>query len=265
MSAGYLWTDADGVIRAKVGSGNKYYMKLYHPDFGSFPEESGKVYVMISSNTVAGKSYKVSYKFKTSAKQTAKPARQEVFESHSGLRLNLNARNITTGKNPVDGQQSTFYDHTGRYAGLNVYVMTADQYARKDTALYRFEGLASGSFDFPLPVGEKAYVVLSNDRNTVNCVELEYSTSLTDSGRFDIVGVKNSMQDEVHVYPNPAHTQLHVQTDGRFRQASIYSMDGRCVRTVNTSEIDLSGLPVGMYLIRIETARGISVQKFIRE
>lgn len=265
MSAGYLWTDADGVIRAKVGSGNKYYMKLYHPDFGSFPEESGKVYVMVNTNTVAGKSYKVSYKFKTAAKQTAKPARQEVFESHSGLRVNLNAKNVTTGKNPVDGQQSTFFERTGRYAGLNVYVMTAAQYAQKDTALYRFEGLASGSFDFPLPAGEKAYVVLSNDRNTVNNVEVEYSASLTDSGRFDIVGVKDASCEEVRVYPNPARTQLKVSTDGTFRQARIYGMDGRCVRTADVPEISLDGLSAGMYLIRVETAKGISVRKFVKE
>lgn len=265
LSAGYLWTDADGVIRAKLGSGNKYYMKLYHPEFGSFPEESGKVYVMINANTVAGKSYKVSYKFQKSANQTTKPSRQEKFESRSGLRLNMDAKNITTDINPVDGQRSTFYQRTGRHAGLSVYVMTEEQYAQKDSALYRFEGLASGSFDIPLPAGGKSYVVLANDRNTVNNIELAYSAAMVESGSFDIVSVKNVPQEQLRIYPNPARTQLKVQTESRFRQAIIYSMDGRCMLTSYTSEINVSEFPVGMYLIRVETAAGVSVQKFIKE
>ena len=38
LSAGYVWTNAQGQVDLAVGTGNKYYMKVYHPKFGSFPQ-----------------------------------------------------------------------------------------------------------------------------------------------------------------------------------------------------------------------------------
>lgn len=266
MSAGYLWTDANGKVYAKVGSGNKYYMKITHPKYGSFPEESGKVYVLIKDNTVAGKSYKIKYQFTGKAQRDNVVSQQERFDSDKGLRLNLDVRNVTYGENPVDGQRSTFYQRTGSHASVNVYVMTAEQLARKDSALYRFDGLSKGTFDFPMPKDGKAYLVVTNDRNLTNSVELSYSASSVGSGSFDIVPVPQyAAEKTVRLYPNPATERLHVEAEG-FRQARIFSMDGRCLKVVRTNDISLEGLAAGLYLLQVEHRdSAVVVKKFVKE
>ncbi|MBQ5532785.1 MAG: T9SS type A sorting domain-containing protein, partial [Bacteroidales bacterium] len=266
MSAGYLWSDANGKVYAKVGSGNKYYMKITHPKYGSFPEESGKVYVVIKDNTVAGRNYKINYQFTGKAQRDNVGSRQERFESDKGLRLNLDVRNVTYGENPVDGQRSTFYQRTGSHASVNVYLMTAEQLATKDSALYRFDGLSKGTFDFPMPKDGKAYLVVTNDRNLTNSVELSYSASSVGSGSFDIVPVPQyAAEKKVRLYPNPATERLHVEAEG-FRQARIFSMDGRCLKVVRTNDISLEGLAAGLYLLQVEHRDGaVVVKKFVKE
>ena len=266
MSAGYLWTDASGKVRAKIGSGNLYYMKIYHPKYGSFPEESGKVYVMIKSKTVAGNNYKINYQFTGRAQRKEVASPQERFESDKGLRLNLEVQDVTYGENPVDGQRSTFYQRTGSHASVNVYVMTAEQLARKDSALYCFNGLSKGSFDIPLPKSGKSYVVVANDRNLTNSVEFSYSASLVGSGNFDITPVpQHAAEKAVSLYPNPATEQLHVVAEG-FRQARIFSMDGRCLKVSQSDQISLEGMAAGLYLLQVETRDGaVVVKKFVKE
>lgn len=265
LSAGYLWTDAHGKVRAVVGSDNKYYMKIYHPKYGSYPEESGKVYVLVNANAVAGTTYKYPFAFPGKASRRDVSSTQEVFESEGGLRVTLDARDVTVGTNPVDGQASSFYKRTGAPATLNIYVMNAAQLANMQQALYRFDGLAQGSFDIPLQKGEKTYVVVANDRNLTNYIEVSYGASLVQSGNFDIVSLPRLQSEpQLSVVPNPATDCLHVLGDG-FRMARIYSMDGRCVKTARTSEISLDGLSAGMYVIRLETADGAVVKKFVKE
>ena len=263
MSAGYLWTDAGGKVRAKLGSGNKYYMKIYHPDYGSFPEEDGKVYVIIKDNTVSGRSYKISYKFPTKKERRQMASEQQPFESDKGLQLNMDVQNVTVGKNPVDGQYSSFYQRTGTGASINVYVLQPG--TPSNSALYCFNGLGKGTFDIPVPKGG-GYVVVANDRNLTNYVEISYSAQLVGSGSFDIVPVPQyAAEKTVRLYPNPATERLHVEAEG-FRQARIFSMDGRCLKVVRTSDISLEGLAAGLYLLQVEHRDGaVVVKKFVKE
>ena len=266
-SAGYLWSDANGKIYAKVGAGKKYYMKIYHPDLGSYPETSGQVYVLMKEAvTVAGRKYNLSYAFPNNVSHSQPEAAQEKYESDKGLRLNLLAENVTVGKNPVDGQQSSFMERTKNAAGLNVYVMDESQIQGKNQALYRFKGLAEGTFDIPLPSSGKSYVVLSNDRNTVNYIEVSYAASLTDSGSFDITGITGKTAgNDLRIYPNPANNQLFVQSEEAISQIRILNVEGRIMQTAQTSVLDISGLAKGIYFIQIETSKGKYTQKFIKQ
>lgn len=267
MSAGYLWSDANGKIYARVGAGKRYYMKIYHPDYGSFPETSGQVYVLLNKNiTVAGRKYNVSYTFpsKVNARSKTEPV-QEKYESDKGLRLNLLAENITVGNNPVDGQGSSFMERTKRAAGLNVYVMDETQITDKSEALYRFNGLAVGSFDIPLRKSGKTYVVLTNDRNTVNYIEVSYAASITDSGSFDITEIREITDNNIRIYPNPAHNQLFIQSDAAISSINILNVEGRIVQTGQSQTIDISGLAKGMYFIQIKTEKRTYTKKFVKE
>ena len=117
LSAGYAWTDANGEVDLVVGTGNKYYMKVYHPKFGSFPSTGGQVYVIYATlNTAAGRTYAKTYTFDT----TLTPHRNDVtydqtqYSATQSLSLVAKAANVTTGQRTVDAQGGRFFERTNQ-------------------------------------------------------------------------------------------------------------------------------------------------------
>ena len=66
------------------------------------------------------------------------------------------------------------------------------------------------------------------------------------------------------VWPNPVHDVLHIETTTLLR-AELYDTYGRCVASTSISDIDLSGLPEGIYILRAVTDRGVSESKIIKQ
>ena len=114
--------------------------------------------------------------------------------------------------------------------------------------------------------GVKGAMVIVQKQSGANSVEISYSASSVGSGSFDIVPVQQyAAEKTVSLYPNPATEQLHVEAEG-FRQARIFSMDGRCLKVVRTSDISLEGLAAGLYLLQVEHRDGaVVVKKFVKE
>ena len=72
----------------------------------------------------------------------------------------------------------------------------------------------------------------------------------------------------IEVYPNPVRDRLALHGDG-IRHASLYTITGVCVfeenARNNTLEIDMSSLPQGMYIMRVQTTDGTVVRKVVKE
>lgn len=276
MSAGYLWTDAQGKISVKLGTGNKYYMKVSHPKFGSFPETSGQVYNVLSNKTTAGATYNKSFTFPTaaSAARNSITSAQTEFSADKSMKLTLVANNINTGSNPEDGQSSTFYDRTATLAGLHAYVVdeaNIDKFRNGNLTAdveYDFGTLAQGSYNIPIHQSGNTYVVLSNSNNYINYVEVEYSTEMVNGAEFFYVGVEDHQAASFQVYPNPANDQIHIVMDGSLSnngKVQLFDISGKMVLSENiqsaSSTIDVSDLRPGLYFVKFGTA----VSKFVKQ
>lgn len=72
-------------------------------------------------------------------------------------------------------------------------------------------------------------------------------------------------ENDVVVYPNPAKDYLNISTTNGIpvNETRLYTPMGQLVRTgVQLSQIDLSSLPSGLYLLQIETNAGMITKKF---
>lgn len=71
------------------------------------------------------------------------------------------------------------------------------------------------------------------------------------------------------VLPVPAQNTITVKTSGQFKQLVIADMNGRIVLRKNITkpneEVDISGLPKGMYIIRVSDGNTIRAEKFIKQ
>ena len=211
LSAGYVWTDAHGEVNIAVGTGNKYYMKVYHPKFGSFPSTANQVYqVYTTMKTVAGRTYSKTYTFDT----TITPQRNRVsytqteYPATKSLSLSVKADNVTTGQRTVDAQGGRFFQRTKTLGNVSIYVVDESNISRfkngdmSANAEYYFGKLAEGQFDVPLHSTGKTYVVLTNNNNFTNYVELNYGYELKEGAQFDFLGVQTAEAAEFTVYPN---------------------------------------------------------------
>ena len=71
---------------------------------------------------------------------------------------------------------------------------------------------------------------------------------------------------DFNVYPNPVFDRLNIECDAEVREVNIIDMSGRTVATANaTNDINVSGLAAGVYMVRVATADGIGMQKFVKE
>lgn len=87
-----------------------------------------------------------------------------------------------------------------------------------------------------------------------------------DFNQMNTTAVESAKNIPLIVYPNPAPTELHVETrDGQpIRSAALYSLTGHCVKRIEVESvsrqlsIDVSQLPEGLYILRINgTLKGL--------
>ena len=277
LSAGYVWTDANGEVDLVVGTGNKYYMKVYHPKFGSFPSTGGQVYVIYATlNTAAGRTYAKTYTFDT----TLTPHRNDVtydqtqYSATQSLSLVAKAANVTTGQRTVDAQGGRFFERTNTLGSVSIYVVDENNINKFKTgdmtanAEYYFGNLREGQFDVPLHSTGKTYVVLTNNNNFTNYVELNYGYELKEGAQFDFIGLHNAEDAEFTVYPNPASDKIVVNVGHKNNanaQVEVVDMSGRTVARQNvtegTAEINISDLQKGVYIVKYEG----SVRKIVKK
>lgn len=77
---------------------------------------------------------------------------------------------------------------------------------------------------------------------------------------------EDKLERTLVIYPNPVATQLNIQTEDKIISADIIDATGRTI-SVNFSNniIDVSNLSNGIYILRIETNKGLNTTKFIKE
>ena len=82
------------------------------------------------------------------------------------------------------------------------------------------------------------------------------------------VGIEQNALRNVSIYPNPAQSSLIV-TNAEGATISICDLNGRMLKVQNNApdvcEMDLNGMSQGVYLIKIQSEKGVYVSRFIKE
>ena len=75
----------------------------------------------------------------------------------------------------------------------------------------------------------------------------------------------NEQSIETTIFPNPSNESFTIVCEG-LKQVSVYSVDGRLAKTfeVNETECRIEGLERGVYLVRMETVKGIVIRKVVK-
>jgi hypothetical protein len=110
-----------------------------------------------------------------------------------------------------------------------------------------------------LPQVQKSYYVRVTDAN--GCA------ANTEWFRFPLGMNTVDMADQCHIFPNPAISVVHIDAPVKVK-AIITSAEGKALSvTENATEVDISSLAPGFYLIGLydETGQLISMQKLMKQ
>lgn len=78
--------------------------------------------------------------------------------------------------------------------------------------------------------------------------------------------LETTVSNDVLVQPNPAEDRISIQIDRIVKCIFIYDYSGRCVLQTESSDISIGHLPPGMYIVRVYTSDGQTLQsKFVHK
>lgn len=105
-----------------------------------------------------------------------------------------------------------------------------------------------------LPIGQYKYGVSIDGGYTVywsECINKNYE------------GVDENIEDEIAVYPNPAHDYIRVETmcTMSVQRVDVYDITGKLMISSAETEINISELESGMYFVNILTDKGVVTRK----
>ena len=79
------------------------------------------------------------------------------------------------------------------------------------------------------------------------------------------LSVKNPEAVSVSVYPNPTSDILNIQTSESIKNVTAYNISGQKVLQTNTQTLNVSALKSGVYILKVETAKGSATLKFVKK
>lgn len=110
-----------------------------------------------------------------------------------------------------------------------------------------------------------AYSVLVEEINNSGCVAWGFYTVYGPNG----AAVENEFIGSIKMYPNPIDDFINVNGDVEITEVSIYDGLGRLVTHSNiydtSASINVSSFEAGIYIVLINTEKGILESKFIKE
>lgn len=148
----------------------------------------------------------------------------------------------------------------------SVYVCSAPTVASATAAGSIYDGYSTGdwvkkSADLSEYSGQTIYIAFrhynSSDMFQIGIDELSI---LGDAN----VGINSIDESNVVLYPNPTNSMINIIAEG-LKTVEVMDMTGRMVMTSESNTIDMSQLANGVYVVRVSTLNGTSIQKVVKK
>ena len=96
---------------------------------------------------------------------------------------------------------------------------------------------------------------------------LNITTVGSDGPQDPVVAIDDVAMQSVslQLYPNPATDRLMLSADMPVQRVQVFDMSGRMVMSSTGTELDVSALPAGLYMLRAMGETGVGSKKFIKK
>ena len=114
----------------------------------------------------------------------------------------------------------------------------------------------------------RTYYVLADGNYAV---EVTYYGCADTSSCYNVIVssvAENTVNNNITIYPNPVKNQLTITAENeKINSIKIIDVTGKTIKVVteNTTTINVADLPKGLYMLQIQTDKGIGTKRFIKE
>ncbi|MEQ8472913.1 MAG: alpha-amylase family glycosyl hydrolase [Marinoscillum sp.] len=82
---------------------------------------------------------------------------------------------------------------------------------------------------------------------------------------YELVLKADKTSQGLNVFPNPTHGEISVITGEEIQGLALHDLSGKILMTTSTSQLNISALQDGLYVLKVQTESGIYSQKVIKE
>ncbi|PWW28726.1 T9SS type A sorting domain-containing protein [Chryseobacterium sp. AG844] len=103
---------------------------------------------------------------------------------------------------------------------------------------------------------------VANDADAVSIDDVQVIAN----GTLGTSEVSKTKVDNLSVYPNPTKGTVSIKTDKKIKATSVIDISGKTISTNNSETTDISSLPKGTYLLKVDFSDGTSkTEKVIKQ
>ena len=164
------------------------------------------------------------------------------------------------------------YNHSGgRCSITGGYVYRGEAYANL-VGKYFFADYCSGQIGWVDEENNLEFLTDTSSNFTTFGQDTSGQLYVGGSGQvFKIVGETMGVNDQnlvnISIYPNPVSDHLNIMSNKSIDEISIYSAEGKLIQTIegNTTQINISTYPSGVYLVNVYSGNVSKTQKIIKK
>ncbi|WP_114819753.1 T9SS type A sorting domain-containing protein [Chryseobacterium sp. KLBC 52] len=103
---------------------------------------------------------------------------------------------------------------------------------------------------------------VANDADAVSIDDVQVIAN----GTLGTAEISKTKADNLSVYPNPTKGTVSIKTDKKIKTTSVIDISGKTISTNNSETTDISSLPKGTYLLKVDFSDGTSkTEKVIKQ
>lgn len=103
---------------------------------------------------------------------------------------------------------------------------------------------------------------IANDADAISIDDIQVLASATLATQ----EISSKAKETADIYPNPTKGEINVKTDKKIKSTNVFDMTGKSLLQNESGKTDISSLPKGTYLVKINFADGsTSTRKVIKQ
>jgi len=132
---------------------------------------------------------------------------------------------------------------------------------------YKNNQTLHGSIEMNVPLGDLNWYPAAKTAWKANKAKIDTYIKAGNTGQIDIgynpTSAKSMKSEGFNMFPNPAQNVLNI-SGARNAEITFMNIDGRVIKTVrNVSQVNISDLSNGSYLVKVAIGDNVSVQKLL--